>query len=244
MKLRGPELPQNHHYIRIVGASGEWGEGGEKFGCGTKLGKTKYGRKGCKFNGRRNSLRADALEHICNKTHANSSRILWISTTPGSLYIGTCWRKRPLGFVLIAAGGRVNISRQRREETLDDLSWGPLQRGEFVAELNFLWVLRNWELYPHRSWPNKGNIELAKMILQVREPIGGPQFTLKGVFRVGLVVNRFGKAELQNKRPCHALNVYLPLNFHLVVHNVYPILRSEKSIYEITLSNTSIRGSH
>jgi len=54
----------------------------------------------------------------------------------------------------------------------------------------------------------------------------------KGVFRVGLVVNRwkrFRKAELsfshshtQNKQPCHALNTHLPLNFHLVVYNVYP----------------------
>jgi len=48
----------------------------------------------------------------------------------------------------------------------------------------------------------------------------------KGVFRVGLVINRwkcFGKAELsfshshtQNKQPCHTLNTHLPLNFHLV----------------------------
>ena len=133
---------------------------------------------------------------------------------------------------------------ERPRETLDDLSWGPFRRGEFVAELNLLWVLRDWKPYPHRSWPNKGNIDLAKMILQVREPIRGSQFPLKGVFRAGLVVNRFGKAELQNKQPCHALNAHLALNFHLVVYNVYPILQSEKSIYEITLSNTSIRGSH
>ena len=32
-----------------------------------RLGKTRYGRKGCKSNGRRDSLRADALEHLCMK---------------------------------------------------------------------------------------------------------------------------------------------------------------------------------
>ena len=40
---------------------------GGKYGCGTE-GEKSYGRKGSKSSGGRNSLRADAPEHLCNET--------------------------------------------------------------------------------------------------------------------------------------------------------------------------------
>ena len=54
----------------------------------------------------------------------------------------------------------------------------------------------------------------------------------------------------RNKRCCHTLTMHLPLNFHLVVYNVYPtqrpfrraVLLSEKGFHEIILSNTWIHG--
>ena len=71
------------------------------------------------------------------------------------------------------------------------------------------------EAVPSSKLAEQRQHRLDKNDLQVREP-------MKGVFRAGLVVNRFGKAELQNKRPCHALNTHLSFYFHLVVYNVYP----------------------
>ena len=59
------------------------------------------------------------------------------------------------------------------------------------------------EAVPSSKLAEQRQHQLDKMILQVRKPIGS-QSRLRGVFRVGLVVKRFGKAELLNKRPCHA----------------------------------------
>ena len=40
---------------------------------------------------------------------------------------------------------------------------------EYAAELN----TRDWKPEPHRSWPNKDNINLTPTILQVGELISG-----------------------------------------------------------------------
>ena len=65
-KSRGPELSQNYQYIRLTGACGR--RGGESLVAARK-GKTREGRKGSKSNERKNSLRADALEHLCDEAH-------------------------------------------------------------------------------------------------------------------------------------------------------------------------------
>ena len=127
-------------------------------------GKASQGRKGSKSNGRENSLRTNALEHLYGEAHVLTLRASFESQQlPALLY----WYKLTKAVILITAGGRVTsaVAERPREEALDDSAGKSIRRGGSQRS-------RIHGYFETRSWPNEDDIDLTTTILQVGGPIG------------------------------------------------------------------------
>ena len=119
----------------------------------------------------RNSLRADALEHLSNEAHV--AHPLKVNSSPISLYRYKS-TKAAIGFILITAGGRV--SRRRQQQLNDPERNYSTTRHESPFNEGVSWLKLNLQsMGTSRLEAGRTTLTWQQQFLKVRGPIGGPQ---------------------------------------------------------------------